>query len=148
MKEISRINYKRSDLLYEFPAETRLTVYRRLDIEQRSSCLESNTEPRWIGLNLDPRRFVILVDIFMFLVIFHIRSYWFVTFRCFILYWSWIFCEFQLSSSIKALFWTGPSLFQNVEKMMKFSNFYENLEIKTPELWNLCLRSFWWMEFR
>ena len=35
MKEISRINYKRSDLLYEFPAETRLTVYRRLDIPNR-----------------------------------------------------------------------------------------------------------------
>ena len=32
MNEISRINYKRSDLLYEFSAETRLTVYRRLDI--------------------------------------------------------------------------------------------------------------------
>ena len=35
MKEISRINYKWSDLLYEFPAETRLTVYRRLDIRMQ-----------------------------------------------------------------------------------------------------------------
>ena len=33
MKRISRVNYKSSDLLYEFPAETRLTVYRRLDIK-------------------------------------------------------------------------------------------------------------------
>ena len=33
MKEISKVNYKWGDLLYEFPAETRLTVYRRLDIE-------------------------------------------------------------------------------------------------------------------
>ena len=41
MKQISRIDYKRSDLLYEFLAGTRLAVYRRLDIEQRSSCLES-----------------------------------------------------------------------------------------------------------
>ena len=32
MEEISRIIYKWGDLLYEFPAETRLTVYRRLDI--------------------------------------------------------------------------------------------------------------------
>ena len=32
MKEILRRNYKWGDLLYEFPAETRLTVYRRLDI--------------------------------------------------------------------------------------------------------------------
>ena len=32
MKEISRDNYEWGDLLYEFPAETRLTVYRRLDI--------------------------------------------------------------------------------------------------------------------
>ena len=37
MQEISRVNYKRCDLLYEFPAETRLTVYRRLDIEQEHS---------------------------------------------------------------------------------------------------------------
>ena len=35
MKEILRIIYKKSDLLYEFPAETRLTVYRRLDIPNR-----------------------------------------------------------------------------------------------------------------
>ena len=46
MKEISRVDCKRGELLYEFPAETRLTVYRRLDIEQRSACLKSNTEPR------------------------------------------------------------------------------------------------------
>ena len=32
MKEISRVDYKWGDLLYEFPAETRLTVYRRLAI--------------------------------------------------------------------------------------------------------------------
>ena len=35
MEEISRVVYKRGDLLYEFPAETRLTVYRRLDIPNR-----------------------------------------------------------------------------------------------------------------
>ena len=35
MQEIPRINYKPGDLLYEFPAETRLTVYRRLDIPNR-----------------------------------------------------------------------------------------------------------------
>ena len=32
MKEFLRNNYEWGDLLYEFPAETRLTVYRRLDI--------------------------------------------------------------------------------------------------------------------
>ena len=33
MKEILKMNYEWGDLLYESPAETRLTVYRRLDIE-------------------------------------------------------------------------------------------------------------------
>jgi hypothetical protein len=32
LKEILKMYYKWGDLLYEFPAETRLTVYRRLDI--------------------------------------------------------------------------------------------------------------------
>ena len=34
IKHISIVNYKLSDLLYAFPAETRLTVYRRLDRAQ------------------------------------------------------------------------------------------------------------------
>ena len=33
MKEIPGMSYPVNDLLYEFPAETWLTVYRRLDIE-------------------------------------------------------------------------------------------------------------------
>ena len=89
------------NVLRAFPAETWLTVYRRLDIEQKSSCLESNTEPRWIGATLDPRRSVILVDIFMFLVIFYIMSYWFGTLEPFISYWSLISCEYQLWWSSK-----------------------------------------------
>ena len=36
MKEILRISFRWGDLLYEFPAETRLTVYRRLDIAKRA----------------------------------------------------------------------------------------------------------------
>ena len=36
MKEILRMNYECGDLLYEFLAETRLTVYRRLDILNRN----------------------------------------------------------------------------------------------------------------
>ena len=32
MEEILRKNHKLGDLLHEFPVETRLTVYRRLDI--------------------------------------------------------------------------------------------------------------------
>ena len=32
--------------------------------------------------------------------------------------------------------------------MMKFSNFPENLEIKTPEFRNLYSSSFWWRKFR
>ena len=86
------------------------------------------TKPRWIGPSLDPRRFVILVDIFMFLVIFYIRSSWFVTFRSFILYWSLTLWEYQLWWSIKPLFSTPLPPHQNVDKIMKFSNFHENSE--------------------
>ena len=85
---------------------------------------DCHTEPRWIGPSLDPRRSVIFVDIFMFLVIFHIRSYWFVTFRSFISYWSLILCDYQLPCSIKPLFWTSPSLFQNVEKWWNFQKIW------------------------
>ena len=85
-----------------------------------------HTEPRWIGVTLGPRRFMIMVDIFMFLVIFYIRSYWFVTFRSFISYWSLIFCEYQPPCSTEPLLTTGVTLRQNVEKMMKFSIFHEN----------------------
>ena len=87
-----------------------------------------NTEPRWIGVTLDPRRFMIMVDIFMFLVIFYIMSDWFVTFRCFILYWSLIFGEYQPWCSTKPWLTTSVTLHQNVEKMMKCSNFHENFE--------------------
>ena len=43
MKEVSRVNYKSGDLLYECLAETRLTVYRRLEISLSCSsqiCME------------------------------------------------------------------------------------------------------------
>ena len=49
MEEISRIIYKWGDLLYEFPAETRLTVYRRLDILNRIELAGPGTrEHLWI----------------------------------------------------------------------------------------------------
>ena len=80
-----------------------------------------HTEPQWIGVTLAPRRFVIMVDFFMFLMIFYIMSYWFVTFRCYILYWSLTFCEYQLPSSTKPLLTTALPPRQNVEKMMKIS---------------------------
>ena len=67
-------------------------------------------------------------------VIFYIMSYWFVTFRCFILYWSSIFCEYQLPSSTKPLLTTALPPRQNVEKMMKFSNFDENSYQKLLDL--------------
>ena len=35
MKEISKVILGKSDLLYEFPAEIWLTVYRRLDIRKQ-----------------------------------------------------------------------------------------------------------------
>ena len=35
MEEILRIDCEWGDLLYEFPAETRLTVYRRFDMPNR-----------------------------------------------------------------------------------------------------------------
>ena len=85
------------------------------------SPLVANTEPRWIGVTLAPRRFMIMVDIFMFLMIFRIRSYWFVTFISFISYRSLILCDYQLPSSTEPLSTTGVTLRRNDEKMMKFS---------------------------
>ena len=57
---------------------------------------------------------------FYVLVIFHTRSYWFVTFRSFISYWSLILCDYQLPCSTKPLLTTGVTLRQNVKKMMIF----------------------------
>ena len=123
ISEISKIFEGGAPALRVIRAGTRLTVHRSLPYR---------TAVNW--RDLAPRRSMILVDFFMFLMIFCIMSYWFVTFRCFILYWRWIPCDFQLSSSIKPLFWTGPSLFRNVEKMIKFSNFDENFYQKLLDL--------------
>ena len=95
---------------------------------------DCHTQPRWTGLTIDPQRSVILVDILMFLKIFHIRSYWFVTFRPFILYWSLILCEYQLWRSMKPLFSTPGRARKNVEKMMKFLNFHEKSHRKFLDL--------------
>ena len=95
---------------------------------------DCHTEPWWIGVTLAPRRFMIMVDIFMFLVTFHIRSYWFVTFRSFILYWSLIFCEFQLLSSTKPRLTTSRCLRQNVEKWWNF-RFFMKIRIKNLWIW-------------
>ena len=71
---------------------------------------------------------------FMFLVIFYIRSYWFVTFRSFILYWSLNFCEFQLLSSTKPRLTTSRCLRQNVEKWWNF-RFFMKIRIKNLWIW-------------
>ena len=63
MKEIMRRNFKRGDLLYEFPAETRLTVYRRLDIITRRAGvfpMESNTKTIAKRARVGPRTPVVL----------------------------------------------------------------------------------------
>ena len=57
-----REEHKMLVLLYEFPAETRLTVYRRLDILNRSS----------IGWTWHPRTFINFVIAFVFLTKFYI----------------------------------------------------------------------------
>ena len=106
-----------------------------------------HTEPRWIGVSLAPRRFMIMVDIFMFLVKFHIRSYWFVTFRSFILYWSWILCEFQLPSSTKPRLTTSRCLRQNVEKWWNF-RFLRKFGLKTYGFGNLYLMISPWRKFK
>ena len=84
-----------------------------------------HTELRWIGLTMDPQRSAILVEIFMFLVISYIRSYWFVTFKSLILYWSWILCEYQLPCSIKFFFSTLGWIYQNVEKWWFFQKIWK-----------------------
>ena len=100
----------------------------------RFTARSPNTESRWIGLTMDPRRCVILVDIFMFLVIFCITSYWFVALRSFLLYWSLIFREYQLSCSTKPLLTTLGRAHQNVEKSWFFRIFIK-IRNKNPWIW-------------
>ena len=92
-------------LLDEFPAKTRLTVYRRLDILTHSSNSRA----------LPPRRSMMLgvnISIELILWIWVTSS---VTFKAFKLYWSFIFPEYQLSRWTKLKFWTRVSLFENVD---------------------------------
>ena len=86
LRKISNGWWGGAPALRVFRAGTRLTVHHALAylVEQRSSCLKSNTELRWNCLSLDPRRSVMLVVRLMFLMMFCLMSYWFVTFRCFI----------------------------------------------------------------
>ena len=50
MKEILSMNYKWGDLLYEFPAETKLTVYRRRDITRRAGVFPMEVLTRRAGV--------------------------------------------------------------------------------------------------
>ena len=96
-----------------------------------------NTEPRWIGVTLAPRRFMIMVDIFMFLV----RSYWFVTFRSSILYWSLISCEYQLWRSIKPRLTNQRASSRKCWENDEIFEFRRKFLLKTPGSGNLHLRS-------
>ena len=92
---------------------------------------------------MDSRRFVILFDIFIFLVIFHTRSYWFVTFRSFISYWSLILCEYQLWCSIKP-WWTTPGPpHQNVEKTKNMGiSFFQSKTFSFEKFRNILFENF------
>ena len=108
-----------SCLLYEFPAETRLTVYRRLDILTHSSNSRA----------LPPRRSVMLgvnISIQMILCIWVTSS---VLFKVFKSYWSLIFTEYQLLRSSKLEFWTDVSLFKNVDILMDIFKIFRKLLI-------------------
>ena len=106
-----------------------------------------HTDPRWIGVTLDPRRSVILVDIFMFLVIFYSMSYWFGTLEPFISYWSLISCEYPLWWSSKPRLTNQRASPQKMlEKMMKFSNLTKIL-IKNSWIWKFTFESSSWKNF-
>ena len=99
-----------------------------------------HTEPRWINMTMDPRRSVILVDFFMFLVITYIRSYWFVTFR--------ILCEYWLWCSTKPWLTTGTSPHRNVQKIMEILKFQWFFSRKSFESRNEELKSSRWRKIR
>ena len=98
-------------------------------------------------MTLDPRRSIILVDIFMFFLIFYIRSYWFVTFRPSILYWSWISCKFQLPCSTKPLLTTGVFAHRKSRKNDEFFEFSWELSQKPPGSGNRYFRTSMWRKF-
>ena len=104
--------------------------------------------PRWIGVTLAPRRFVIMVDIFMFLVIFHIRSYWFGAMKPFISYWRLISCEYQLLCSTKPWLTTTVCVCQKCWKNNQIFEFQRKFLSKTPGSGNLYFRSFLWRKFQ
>ena len=80
---------------------------------------DCHTEPRSIGSARHPRTSVNFVVAFAFLINFYIMVTSFVLLILKISYWSLIFCEYQLPSSIKPWFPTRAQVFQNNEKMMK-----------------------------
>ena len=133
MKIILRNNYKWGDLLYEFLAENRLTVYRRLDIPNRD-------EFGWVG---HPRTSMNFVIAFVFLVNFYIMVTSFVLLTFKISYWSFIFCDFQLPSSVKRWLLTATFDFQNVEKWWKFRKF-QKISGNSFSFWNSELSNFPW----
>ena len=78
------------------------------------------TEPHRIGWAGHPRTSMNFVVEFVFLVNFCIMVTSFVLLTLNISYWSFIFCEYQLPSSIKPLLTTGVWVFQKWWKMMIF----------------------------
>ena len=113
-----------------------------------TSCLESNTEPRWLGVTLAPRRFMIMVDIFMFLVILYFMSYWFGTLEPFISYWSLISCEYQLWWSSKPRLTNQRVSSRKCWKNDEILEFRRKFFSKTPGSGNLHLRMSPWRKFR
>ena len=106
-----------------------------------------HTEPRWIDLSLDPRRFMIVVDILGFLVIFYIRSYWFGTLEDFISYWISISCEHQLWWSSKPRLTNQRASTQKCWKNDENFEFRRKILSETHGSGNLHLRSSPWRKF-
>ena len=105
------------------PAETRMAVHRWFETYQTT-----------VKQPLDLRRSMILVVGLLFLVILCIMRHWFVTFKCFMSYWSSVLYEHHPRRSTKTLFSTRVRVRQNVEKSWIF-----RIQKDFPNLWSRIL---------
>ena len=131
MKDNKKIQISRKYRAIHFYLEIKLNTSRRMHIDDEISLLvllvpggnlvdglpparhlKSNTEPRSIGSARHPRTSVNFVIAFVFLRMFYIWVTSFVPFTLNTSYWSLIFCDYELPSSIKPWLTRGLWVFQ------------------------------------